>query len=135
MATETTHVEFFIPASAQEIYRSWLHSDGHEKMTGAKASITPEVGAMFSAWGGYIQGSNVALQPGKQIVQLWRTADFSPDDADSRVEITFSSQEGGTLIQIAHSEIPPGQGLKYEQGWKVHYIEPMMAYFSGEDDE
>ncbi|MCB9639947.1 MAG: SRPBCC domain-containing protein [Myxococcales bacterium] len=135
MATESTQVEFFIPASPEEIFRSWLSSEGHTNMTGGKASIFATVGEPFSAWGGYIQGENLELVPAKKIVQHWRTADFAASDADSRVEIILTELEGGTKIEIFHTEIPEGQGPKYHQGWKEHYVEPMMSYFSGEDEE
>ena len=65
-----------IPATPQQIYDAWLDSRGHTKMTGSAARAKPVEGATFSAWGGYIKGKNLNLEPGRRIVQSWRTTKF-----------------------------------------------------------
>jgi hypothetical protein len=58
-----------IPATPQQIYDAWLDSRGHTKMTGSAARAKPVEGATFFAWGGYIKGKNLTLEPGRRIVQ------------------------------------------------------------------
>ena len=72
-----------IPATPAQIYRTWLDSDGHTAMTGSPAVASAEVGGSFSAWGGYISGSNVALEPDSKIVQLWRTTEFEDSEENN----------------------------------------------------
>ena len=87
-------IEFVIstlfPASPQEIYSTWLSSKGHSAMTGSPATVSAKVGGEFDAWDGYIHGKNLELEPGKRIVQSWRTSEFSADEPDSRIEITWN---------------------------------------------
>ena len=47
------------PISAEKIYRSWLTGSEHAKMTGAKATGTPQTETEFTAWDGYIFGKNL----------------------------------------------------------------------------
>ncbi|MFQ5945068.1 MAG: SRPBCC domain-containing protein, partial [Anaerolineae bacterium] len=86
------------------------------------------VGAEFEAWDGYIQGRNLRLEPGKRIVQSWRTVEFEASEADSQIEVTFEAGEAGTKVTIRHTSLPP-HGGQYEQGWVDSYFEPMKSYF------
>ena len=88
-----------IPATPQQIYDAWLDSRGHTKMTGSAARAKPVEGATFSAWGGYIKGKNLTLEPGRRIVQSWRTTKFAKQDprlADR------SAAGGGSRGHTAH---------------------------------
>ena len=121
-------VSTIIAASAQEIYAAWLDSERHAAMTGSTARCSAQVGASFDAWDGYIQGVNLALEPGVRIVQSWRTTEFSESDPESQIEVTFAQVEGGTQVALRHSKLP-AHGDQYKQGWVDSYFEPMKEYF------
>ncbi|MGK2942821.1 MAG: SRPBCC domain-containing protein [Immundisolibacter sp.] len=118
-----------LAATAQEIFDAWLSSDGHTAMTGGVAHASPHVGDAFDAWDGYITGKTVALDPGRRIVQTWQTRHFSPDDADSSIEITLEPDADSTLLTPHHSKVPAGQTSYQESGWRQHYFEPMQRRF------
>ena len=116
-------------ASPEEIYHAWLDSAEHAQMTGGgPAQATPEVGAEFSAWDGYISGKNLELVPGKRIVQAWRTTEFAESDADSRLEVQLEAVDGGTRVTLRHSNLP-SDGEQYRQGWLDYYFTPMKEFF------
>lgn len=118
-----------LPATPQTVYETWLSSDGHGAMTGAEARVDPRPGGPFVAWDGYITGRTIALEPGRRIVQSWRTTEFSDDDPDSQIEVLLEPAEDGTRITIRHTGVPDGQ-LGYEQGgWQESYFSPMREYF------
>jgi activator of HSP90 ATPase len=119
-----------ISATPHEVYTAWLSSDGHTAMTGSPARINDRVGSHFEAWDGYIQGENLELEPGKRIIQSWRTSEFSDDEPDSHLEITLEPANGQTRLTLKHSELPK-HGWQYKQGWVDSYFEPMQAYFQG----
>ncbi len=118
-----------LPATSSEIYEAWLVGSKHSLMTGGEATGKPNEGARFTAWDGYISGKNLELTEGQRIVQSWRTTEFNDEDPDSRLEIELLDTEEGCELTLSHSEIPDGQP-DYEQGWKVHYFDPMLEYFS-----
>jgi activator of HSP90 ATPase len=116
-------------ASAEEIYNTWLSSKGHTQMTGSSASVSAELGGEFTAWEGYIHGKNLELEYGKRIVQSWRTTEYSDDEVDSQIEITFEPAGDQTKLTLHHTGLPP-HGSQYEQGWVESYFVPMKEYFS-----
>ena len=118
-----------IDANPEEIYSTWLDSEGHAKMTGGAASITDQPGASFTAWDGYIEGRNLELEPNKRILQSWRTSDFDSADEDSRLEILLKEVDGKTELTLIHSDLSD-HGEQYRTGWDNHYFQPMKEYFS-----
>jgi uncharacterized protein YndB with AHSA1/START domain len=49
-------ISVIINASPSEIYKAWLDSDLHSKMTGGEAICSTEKEGEFTAWDGYILG-------------------------------------------------------------------------------
>jgi uncharacterized protein YndB with AHSA1/START domain len=120
-----------IAASPQRLYAAWLDSAEHSAMTGGEARVNGLVGEEFEAWDGYIHGKNLALEPDRRIVQSWRSSEFTEDEPDSLLEVTFEAVPGGeTRITLHHSNLP-ANGAQYEQGWVESYFEPMKEYFEG----
>jgi uncharacterized protein YndB with AHSA1/START domain len=130
MPLETVRVSGVVPASADRIYAAWLDSREHSKMTGGKAVIDPRLEGEHSAWDGYIHGKTVELEPGRRIVQTWRSTDFPLGHADSRLEVHLLEVPGGTEVTLIHTGIPEGQGVQYGSGWVDHYLTPMTKYFA-----
>jgi len=126
---ETIQLSATFPASPEQIYRDWLSSTGHTAFTGSPAEVDPAVGGRFTAWDGYIEGTNIELEPYRRILQAWRTSEFPTGSPDSRLEVLLEAVEGGTRLTINHSHIPEGQGASYAQGWQDFYFTPMRAYY------
>src|SRR5437764_8302578 len=92
-----------IPASPQAIYDAWLDSRGHAAMVGGKpARISAEPGGVFTVWDGYITGRNLELDPGRRIVQSWRTGKFTAADPDSRIEVVLEAVADGARVTVHH---------------------------------
>lgn len=129
MSYEFTLTEV-IPATPQAIYDAWLDSAGHSAMTGGTAEMSAMPGAAFTAWDGYLYGRNLELAPHESIVQSWRTTQFPEGHEDSKITVTLTPAEGGTLLKLVHSGVPEGQTSYEKGGWQTHYFEPMKKYFS-----
>lgn len=118
-----------IPATPQQVYDAWLSSKEHSAMTGGVANVDPKVGGDFDAWDGYITGKTIELDPGRRILQTWRTSQFTEKDSDSIIEVLLESDGDGTLLTLIHSNVPDGQTSYEEVGWQQHYFEPMQKRF------
>lgn len=117
------------PVKPEELYRTWMNSEGHGDMTGGAASISDEVGSSFEAWDNYISGKNLELEAGKRILQSWRTTEFEDSDQDSMIEVFLRSIPEGTELTLVHSNLSR-DAERYEKGWEEHYFAPMRAYFA-----
>jgi uncharacterized protein YndB with AHSA1/START domain len=127
--SDSIELEATVDATPEQIFDAWIDGERHTAMTGGEAESDPRVGGRFTAWGGYITGTHEELERPRRIVQRWRTSEFPDDAPDSRVEVTLEPADGGTRIRLTHTEIPDGQGPKYDDGWKEHYFEPMREHF------
>lgn len=127
MAIDFT-ISTIISASCSQVYEAWLDSASHTAMTGGLAHVNAEIGLAFDAWDGYIHGRNLELEPGRRILQAWRTAEFTPEEEDSLLEITLEPEAANTRLTLRHYNLP-AHGMKYKQGWVEAYFEPMQAHF------
>lgn len=114
--------------SAEKIYSAWLTSEEHTAMTGGDANINDKVGDTFTAWDGYISGMNLELEPGKRILQSWRTTQFEDAEEDSQIEVLLKETEGVTELTLIHRNLSENGG-HYKKGWEDHYFAPMRVYF------
>lgn len=121
-----------IAAPPTDVYAAYLDSAKHAKFTGGGAKIDARVGGRFSAWDGYITGTTLELEPGRRIVQAWRTSEWPDGFDDSRLELTLAKSARGTKITMVHENVPSAQAPAYEAGWVEHYWEPLRRYF-GDD--
>ncbi|MCX7139558.1 MAG: SRPBCC domain-containing protein [Proteobacteria bacterium] len=120
----------FIPAEPKQIYDAWLDSRVHAKMTGDRpATVTANEGGWFVALRGFVIGKNVALDPGRRIVQTLRTKEFLESDADSKIEVLLDPAAGGTQITIHHTNVPDQLSKYRDAGWQSNYFEPMKRFF------
>lgn len=110
------------------IYKAWLSSEGHSKMTGGEAICSDEVGGTFFAWDEYISGTNKSLTENEEIVQFWRTNEFQETDEDSILILRFKGIKEECELTLIHNNIPEGQS-DYAKGWIDHYFTPMKEYF------
>jgi uncharacterized protein YndB with AHSA1/START domain len=135
--SETIFLTTLIPASPRRVYDALLSSEQHSEITGDAAQIEDRVGASFSAFSGYITGTNRELKQGRRIVQSWRTTEFSEESPDSLLDITLEAdkESGGTDLTLVHDEIPTGLGEPLKEGWISYYFEPMKAYFAGRPEK
>jgi activator of HSP90 ATPase len=117
-----------IKATAKQIYKSWLSTQRHTKMTAGAAFVSDKVGETFKAGNGYISGKNIQLEPYTRIVQSWRTTDFKDNEEDSKIEVLLSENDRETTLTIKHTNVPD-TGEQYKQGWEQHYFKPMQNYF------
>ncbi|MEK6255761.1 MAG: SRPBCC domain-containing protein, partial [Chloroflexota bacterium] len=98
--------------------------------TGGTAEIEPKVDEEYIAWDGYIWGKTLELVPHSRIVQSWRTAEFNDDDPDSKIVVEMEQVGGMSTLTLTHTNLQPGQGVKYEQGWEDSYFAPMRDYYT-----
>jgi activator of HSP90 ATPase len=126
--TEIIRQTVIFPVPPQVVYDAIMDEKQHAVFTGAKARIDQSVGGKFTAWDGYIDGTNLELIPGKKIVQKWHAADWE-EGIYSTVTFTFSPDPKGTKMEFTHEGVPIDQFDDINKGWYENYWDLMQNYF------
>lgn len=121
---------FFEGADVDDVYDALLDAERHTDFTGSRATTSPTVGAVFTAWDGYITGKNLDLVKGKKIVQEWVTTEWPEGYPVSILELTLTAKKGGTELRMLHSKVPAEQVAEYTSGWPESYWEPLKKYLA-----
>ncbi|HEY3310146.1 MAG TPA: SRPBCC family protein [Anaerolineales bacterium] len=122
----------FFKAPAHEVYEALMDSTRHKAFTKSEAKTSREVGGGYTAYDGYIAGTNLELVPDWKIVQTWRASDW-PEGHFSVISFQLTPVEGGTRLDFNQSNLPDGTEEEFIQGWTENYWEPMKAYLEGRD--
>ena|SRR3990172_1004896 len=118
-----------IPAKPMQVYEALIDARKHAEFTGSKATCDPKAGGKFTAWDGYISGRNLILEPGRRIVQEWKTTEWPTGYSPSIVEFTFKEKGDVTELTMVHSKVPAKQAASYREGWIDFYWKPLKEYF------
>ena len=130
------HQEAFFPVAPERVYRLLTDSRKFAAATDRPATIGAAEGEPFSIFGGYIEGRQIELVPGRRIVQAWRGADWAPG-IFSIVRFTLIREEAGTRLTVDHDGYPEGESPMYpswhehlEANWPVFYFNPFARYLA-----
>jgi activator of HSP90 ATPase len=120
-----------LPASAEELYATYLDPTRHAAITGAPVNISPESGSPFSAFEGRLSGSMLSVISPRLVVQSWRSLHFNPGDPDSTLILAFVPEGRGGRIDLVHIDVPEQDYQGVTQGWETHYWGPWRRYLAG----
>jgi activator of HSP90 ATPase len=120
-----------LPASAGELYSTYLSPKGHGAIAGGKVIISSRPGSNFRAFGGALRGRMLQTIPGRLIVQSWRSSAFKKSDADSTLIIRFTPKGKAGRIDLVHVNVPDHDYNGVNKGWKSYYWKPWRKYLAG----
>jgi activator of HSP90 ATPase len=109
------------------LFDLYLDTRRHSLSTGAPATISRKAGGKFKAFGGQLEGKNLLIVPGKQIVQLWRATHWKKADWSILI-LTFSAVAGGAQVDLVHVGVPPYDHKGVSKGWPQYYWCPWKKY-------
>lgn len=111
----------------QVLFELYLDSHKHTLATGAKARISRKPSGRFHAFAGQLEGKNLLIIPGKQIVQLWRAAHWKKEDSSILI-LNFSGVAGGAQVDLVHIGVPAHDHKGVRKGWPKYYWRPWKKY-------
>ena len=121
------HQEIRFDASPDRVYSALTDARQFAAFTNAPADNPGGAGGAFSGFGGHIVGRNVELEPGRRVVQAWRSATWGPG-VYSIAKFELSPAGGGTMLVFDQAGFPETEGEHLEQGWHQMYWEPLRKY-------
>ncbi len=119
-----------LPASAETLYNTYLNPALHSAFTGAPVTIGTEPGSPFSAFGGQLSGTMLAVIAPRLIVQSWRSVNFLATDPDSTLILTFAPEGSSGRIDLIHIDVPEQDYQGVSDGWDKYYWTPWKNYLT-----
>ena len=129
----TIYKTVVLPAPAADLYEMYMDADVHAAFTGAPAKISEEPGSPFEAFGGLLKGTTLQVVKPMLIVQSWRSVNFSDDDPDSTLIISFSPEDDDGRIDLVHLDVPESDFQGVSGGWESRYFAPWLTYLQSRD--
>ena len=122
VATQTIEQSVMFNASPHDVYEALMDSEKHSRFTGAKASISREVGGEFTAYDGALSGTILELVPDAKIVQSWRVSHegWVPGHY-STATFSLEAVDGGTKLTLVQTGVPDQSVEEITQGWQDYY--------------
>ena len=128
MRTKTLRQTVEFTASPEQVYEMLMDSRKHRSLSGMPAKISRRIGGKFTAWGTHISGFNLALLPGRKIVQAWRATGWWPDHYSIAI-FDIKKVSGGSRLEFTQIGVPPNRYSGHYRGWIEAYWIPMKEIF------
>jgi uncharacterized protein YndB with AHSA1/START domain len=130
-------VERFIKAAPQTVFSFFTDRDRWLAWQGVSAQIDARPGGVLRMdvrGDGIASGRFVAVEPHRRISFTWGwESPGSPvPPGSSFVEITLEPEDGGTLLRLRHTGLPPGALDLHRRGWD-HYLDRLVVRAEGGD--
>jgi|SRR5271167_682239 len=125
--TPVIHQRVRLRTSPQPLFDLYLDSRKHSLSTGAPARVSRKAGGTFKAFGGQLEGRNLLIAPGRQIVQLWRASHWKKEDWSILI-LTFSRAAGGAQVDLVHVGVPRYDHKGVSKGWPQYYWRRWKSY-------
>jgi uncharacterized protein YndB with AHSA1/START domain len=130
--TQETRIE----ADPATVFAYLTDPDRLLRWMGVSATLEPEPGGLYMV---DIAGGKVARGEYKEVVPVsrlaysfgWETHGSVPPGS-SLVEIDLIPQDGGTLMRLTHSGLPPDEVAGHSKGWR-HYADRLSVAAAGGD--
>ena len=122
---------YIIPAPPEEVYLALTVETTIELWTGDKAVMSAVAGTEFAMWDDSIVGKNLEFETGKKIVQQWY---FGEQEEESIVTIKLHPHEGGTSMEVKHTNIPDKDYEDIADGWTNSYAAGLIEFYDDSVD-
>jgi uncharacterized protein YndB with AHSA1/START domain len=127
-----------IAARPETVWRYWTDPERMRDWWGSAADLDPRPGGTCRVemeMGPVMRGEYLELVPFERIVISfgWEVTDGAPAMApgSTRVEITLTGADGGTILTLRHSGIPAEHADEHRAGWE-HFL-PLLTEAAGRD--
>lgn len=137
MSAEPYRDSIHIEASPDVVYGYFTRADAIVRWMGDRAILDPRPGGEFTLIFGdkSVEGRYVELDPPNKLVIAWgRRGSRELPPLSSTLEVHFTSEAGGTRVEIVHHGLPDSEAARHAMGWQ-HYLGRLRILGSGVDPD
>jgi uncharacterized protein YndB with AHSA1/START domain len=139
-ATRTVEHEIRIDARPETVFGFFTDPSKMVRWMGNEATLDPRpggvcrVGMTRDVGEAAISGEFVEVVPYTRVVFTWgwEAEMFAVPPGSTRVEVALVPDGSGTLVRLAHSEVPEASVGFHKAGWE-HYLERLGVAAAGGD--
>ena len=92
-----------------------------------KAKLSRKIGGVFQTCGDSNSGFQLALEPGRRIVQAWTHKDL-PAGHYTLAEFALRPTKKGTRLRFRQIGVPMKAAAWLNRGWSETYWQPLALY-------
>ena len=138
MSSDNLSFSQVIKTDPENAYRAFTNATQLRGWLCNVASVVPRPGGRLYLWwesGYYTSGEFTTTEPGKETSFTW----FGKGEpSPTKVEISFTPQDGGTLVEVNHKGLGSGEEweksrLEFDKGWRNALENLNSVVTSGED--
>ena len=117
------------PLAPDKLFDMYLDAAIHTAFTGRLQLPLNHVPAfIFVPSTAQFPGTILHVEPKRLIVQTWRSVNFSADDIDSVLVLSFWPENDCARIELAQINVAANDFAGVSQGWEKYYWTPWRAY-------
>ena len=135
MPAESVVTSVHIEATPEQVYEHFVNPEAIVGWMGDYALLNPEPGGEFAVDinGVPVRGAYLELDPPRRLLISWGHAGSERlPPGSSTVEVRFTPQEGGTLVEVVHSGLPELEAEQHTLGWE-HFLARLGIRAAGGD--
>jgi uncharacterized protein YndB with AHSA1/START domain len=135
MSDDTYTTAVRIEASPAEVFPYLIDAELVVRWMGDWAELEPNAGGKLAIDinGVPIRGEYLIVDPPHRVVFSWGVAGsdvLAP--GSTTVEIVLRPDGDGTVLELAHRDLPPEQLAQHDTGWR-HFLERLVVAAAGGD--
>jgi uncharacterized protein YndB with AHSA1/START domain len=130
---DSIHIE----APPEVVYGYFTRAEMIVRWMGDRAILDPRPGGEFTLIFGdkSVEGRYVMLDPPNRLVIAWgRRGSRELPPLSSTLEVCFTSDTGGTRVDIVHHGLPESEATRHAMGWRF-YLGRLRILGSGVDPD
>jgi uncharacterized protein YndB with AHSA1/START domain len=119
--TEVINASVRIAAPPEVVFPYFTDPQLMVTWIGARAHLDAQPGGTFAVdFGGTAaRGSYVAVEPPHRVVFTWGIPqDATLPPGSSTVEVVFVADDGDTIVNLTHCDLPPDREPSHRTGWE-----------------
>jgi uncharacterized protein YndB with AHSA1/START domain len=135
MAAKSVVTSVHIDAPPERVFEHFVEPEEIVGWMGQYALLEPRPGGRFvlDINGVPVRGAYLELERPRRLLISWGHAGSERlPPGSSTVEIRFTPEAGGTLVEVVHSDLPEPEAAQHAIGWN-HFLARLAALASGGD--
>ncbi|MDX1658807.1 MAG: SRPBCC family protein [Nitriliruptorales bacterium] len=129
--TDVVELERRINAPRDTVFAYFTDPDRYTRWMGHEAELDARPGGIYRVHvveGSVARGEFVEVEPPERVVFTWGwEGNPMVPPGSSRVEVTFRSDGGDTVVTLTHSGLPDADAMRlHEDGW-TRYLDQLVA--------